>query len=67
MARPLTHDQRGRIAEKIMDLGNYGATGMILAQFVSGQFNVWLFLLGATIFVETYFIAYRLLRGGEQS
>ena len=55
MAKPLTADQRGRIAEKMMEWGNLVFTGLVISQVVSAQpLNVWVGAFGLILLVEAY-------------
>lgn len=37
MAKRLTKDERGRVAEKIMEWGNLVFAGLVIGQFISGS------------------------------
>lgn len=61
----LTIDQRGRIAEKVMELGNLAFGGLILGQALAGRpFDFWLALIGVAGAVSSYIAAIRLMKGG---
>lgn len=50
---------RARLSEKLMDLGNYVAVGLVIAQFVSGsQFDLNRFLVGMIVTGLCYVISY---------
>lgn len=68
MAKPLTADQRGRIAEKMMEWSNLVFTGLVISQMVSAQpLNVWVGAFGLVLLVEAYWLAYWFMkRGGEE-
>ena len=66
MAEPLTLDQRGRVAEKIMEWGNLVFVGLVIAQIVPGPGFSWpVAISGLIIFAGAYFVAHRLMRGGQ--
>lgn len=68
MAPELTQDDRGRIAEKIMEWGNLLFAGLVIAQLVSSaDFDSLLAVLGIVGILGAYFVAYRFMRGGEHS
>lgn len=64
--KKLTGDQRGRVAEKIMEWGNLVFAGLVIGQFVAGkEINLLLFVLGACGIIIAYCIALLvMLRGG---
>lgn len=63
----LTVDQRGRIAEKVMELGNLAFGGLILGQALSGRpFNFRLAAAGVVGMGVAYLIALRFMKGGEK-
>jgi len=68
MARPLSPNQRGRIAEKAMEWGNLVFTGLVISQMVSAHpLNVWVGIFGLVLLVEAYWLAYWFMkRGGEE-
>ena len=66
MGKRLTNDQRGRIAEKIMEWGNLVFAGLVIAQIVPGMslFNPILMLIGIVSLAGAYGLAYGLMKGG---
>ncbi len=60
MARKKISPQfRARLSEKLMELGNYVAEGLVIAQFVSGgQFDLNRFAAGMIVTVLCYVISY---------
>jgi hypothetical protein len=65
--KKLTIDQRGRVAEKIMELGNLAFVGLILGQALAGRpFDFRLATIGAVGILIAYFVALRIMRGGEK-
>ena len=67
MFRKLTRDQRGRIAEKIMELGNLIFVGLVIAQFVPNiSINLMIIILGFVMFIVIYIIAIRFMEGGAR-
>lgn len=67
MTKRLTEDQRGRVAEKIMEWGNLVFAGLVIGQFVAGkEINLLLFILGACGIIIAYCISLLImLRGGR--
>lgn len=67
MTKRLTVDQRGRIAEKVMELGNLAFAGLILGQALAGRpFDFRLALLGFIVMIIAYLVAVRFMKGGEK-
>ena len=67
MRRWLTVDQRGRVAEKIMELGNLVFAGLILGQVLSAdQFDFRLAMIGVGGAISTYFVSLLIMKGGEK-
>ncbi len=66
MAKQLTTDQRGRIAEKVMEWGNLVFTGLVIAQIVpgTGPFRLGMVLAGLVSIGGAYLLAYFILKGG---
>lgn len=67
MVKRLTNDQRGRVAEKIMEWGNLVFAGLVIGQFISGkEINLLLFVLGTCGIVIAYCVSLLvMLRGGR--
>jgi len=65
--KKLSGDQRGRVAEKVMEWGNLVFAGLVIGQFVAGkEINLLLFVLGACGIIIAYCIALLvMLRGGR--
>lgn len=62
MAKPLTDDQRSKVAEKIMDWGNYVFTGLVISQALEGRpYAVARIIVGVVIMTVAYWAAVRLL------
>ena len=60
-----TPDQRGRIAEKVMEWGNLVFVGLVIAQAVpGGLFDFRVALFGVAGLVGAYFVASRMMKGG---
>jgi hypothetical protein len=57
-------EDRGRLAEKLMEWGNLVFAGLVIAQAFSDEFDFVLAFVGAVVFAGAYFFAYRLTRGG---
>jgi hypothetical protein len=57
-------DDRGRLAEKLMEWGNLVFAGLVIAQAFSDKFDFVLAFVGAVVFAGAYFFAYWLTRGG---
>ena len=65
MARKLSANQRGRVAEKIMEWGNLIFLGLIVAQIIPGPLvKPSLLFVGVISFAGAYWFAIRLMRGG---
>ena len=69
MTRRLSKEQRGVVAEKIMDWGNLVFTGLVIAQFVPGvaSFQWQFFFAGLLGIVMAYISGISLMKtkGGE--
>ena len=63
--KQLKTDQRGRVAEKIMEWGSLVFAGLVIAQAFSLQFDYARALVGAAVFAGAYLVADRIMRGGE--
>jgi predicted MFS family arabinose efflux permease len=64
MAR-YSEDQRGRIGEKLLDLGNIAAGAMLFGQVVSNrQFDMITAFLGLVVLIACYLVGLRIMRGG---
>ena len=68
MVRFLTNDQRGRVAEKIMEWGNLVFVGLVIVQIVPGtdKFQPGMIFVGVFGFISAYIYAYMIMKGGEQ-
>lgn len=67
MARQLTKEDRGRVAEKIMEWGNLVFVTSSVGQFVSPQpFNRPLAIIGAVLTLLAYTMALRIMKGGRR-
>jgi len=65
MLRQLTPNQRGRVAEKIMEWGNLVFIGLVIVQIIPGPgFNWSIAGAGVVSVVGAYLIALRIVRGG---
>lgn len=63
----LSVDQRGRIGEKLMDLGNLIFGGLILGQILSyNPFDLRIASIGGVGMLMLYFMAMRIMRGGDK-
>jgi hypothetical protein len=64
----LTQDGRGRIAEKMMEVGNLTFLGLAVSQFVPGPSRgISLAVIGLMIWLGAYSFAFWLLKGGGKS
>jgi hypothetical protein len=62
----LTRDQRALIADKLGDVGNLAAAGLLFAQFVSDRpFSISIALAGFAVWLTVMIIAVR-VRGSRQ-
>lgn len=60
-----TVDQRGRIAEKLMELGNLIFVGLILGQALADNpFDFRMASVGGVGMLMLYFVAIRIMKGG---
>ena len=66
MAKKITKDQRGRVAEKVMEWGNLVFVGLVIAQFVPGTEHIQLGIIfaGLVSIITAYIFAYKILKGG---
>jgi hypothetical protein len=63
----LTIDQRGRIGEKLMELGNLIFGGLILGQILSNNpFDFRIASIGGAGMLMLYFTAMRIMKGGNK-
>ena len=63
----LTGDQRGRIAEKVMEWGNLMFAGLVIGQYASGvPVNSNLTILGILGMLLAYFIAITFMRSADR-
>ena len=68
MAKRLTAEQRGRVAEKMMDLGNIAVAALLFGQAFSGaSFSLLLATLGLLLLALGYTWAIALMKGGGDS
>ena len=67
MANRLTGDQRGRVAEEIMEWGNLVFAGLVIGQFISGkELNLLFFVLGICGLIIGYSVSLLvMLKGGR--
>lgn len=49
---------RARLSEKLMDLGNFVAVGLVISQFVSKDFSISTLFLGVSGTILLYFGGY---------
>jgi hypothetical protein len=67
MIKPLTVEQRTKVAEKIMEWGNLVFVGLAISQvFPQVSLSLARFVVGCLIIAGAYWFAIRLLQGGEQ-
>lgn len=60
----LSADYRGRIAEKIMELGNIAAGALLFGQAISGKFDLKLAIIGLITLGCLYGVAGYFMKGG---
>jgi hypothetical protein len=66
MVKRYTEDQRGRIGEKLLDLGNIAAGALLFGQFISDRpFNMLIASSGLIAVVVLYIVGLWVMRGGE--
>ena len=59
-------DQRGRIGEKLLDLGNIAAGALLFSQFISEKpFNIVVAFWGIIAIVVLYLVGLRIMRGAQ--
>lgn len=66
----LTKDQRDKIGDKLMLLGNLVFGGMIIAPLVSPPVqntDILVAVGGGVVFGAMYFVAVRIMRGGDRN
>jgi hypothetical protein len=67
MAKRLTGGQRGRVAEKLMELGNIAAGALLFGQAISGfPFNFTLAVLDNLLLGLAYGWALVIMKGGDR-
>lgn len=66
MTKRLSADQRGRIAEKIMEWGNLVFIGMVIVQVIPGPFNPVVAITGIALIATAYGLAVKLMKGGDK-
>lgn len=68
MSMRFTVDQRGRFAEKIMELGNLVFVGLVIGQVVpgTGAFRLGMAITGIVDLAGAYLVAYYIMKGGAQ-
>ncbi len=55
----VTPEFRSRLSEKLMDLGNVIAAGLVIGQFISGKdFSIALMLLGFILTIGCYIVSF---------
>jgi hypothetical protein len=66
MAKRLTVNHRGRIAEKVMEWGNLAFVGLVIGQLVpgTGGFRLSMVLAGLVSMAGAYLLAIFLMKGG---
>ena len=66
MAKRYTMDQRGRIGEKLLDLGNIAAGALLFSQFISDKpFDFQMASVGIIILTVLYLVGLKIIRGGD--
>jgi hypothetical protein len=66
MVKRYSDDQRARIGEKLLDLGNIAAGALLFGQFISSRpFDIQLAISGVIVVIGLYLIGLRVMRGGE--
>ncbi len=67
MSKRLTTNQRGRIAEKIMEWGNLVFVGLVVTQVVpgAGPFQPTMIVIGVANIAWAYVLAYVFMKGGD--
>ncbi len=66
MAKQLTPDQHGRVAEKVMEWGNLVFIGLVIVQIIPGvaPFRLGAAGIGIVCLAGAYWVANRIMRGG---
>lgn len=62
MALKLNSDERARIAEKIMEVGNLVFVALAVGQILSRDIDLVIAFGGVSAFVLAYFIAYQIMK-----
>ncbi len=60
------YDRKGRIAEKIMELGNLIFLSMAVTQIFLDKPNLIIAVIGSIILVGAYFTANHIMKGGSK-
>lgn len=55
---------RIQLSDKLMDLGNYVAIGLVFGQFVTSTFSVDVFIIGFAFTLICYIMGYILIKYG---
>jgi hypothetical protein len=61
MAQKLSQDERARIAEKIMEVGNLILAALVVGQVLSDKVDVIAAFGGAFVFGIAYYVAYLIM------
>lgn len=63
--RKLSKDDRGRIAEKIMELGNFIFLGLVVVQILPKEsVDLKAMIVGTIVLAGAYYFSYKLMKGG---
>lgn len=64
MARKLSQDERARIAEKIMEIGNLVLAALVVGQVLSSRIDLITATAGVGVFGLAYFVGYQIMKRG---
>ena len=67
MAKSLTEADRRSVAEKLMEWGNLLFVALVVGQFFSDIVNLPAVLVGSIAFAGAYYLARKMMKGGDVS
>jgi hypothetical protein len=62
MAEKLSSDERSRVAEKLMELGNLIVGALVVGQILTDRRNVLAAIGGVIVFLGLYFVAIQIMK-----
>jgi hypothetical protein len=64
MTRKLSSDERARVAEKVMELGNMIVAALVIGQLLIERKDPYVAGLGIAVFFGLYMVAYQIMKRG---